>query len=561
MNRPNVMRGIKGFAALALALALLSTLVLAGCAKKDQAGGATTPAVERPVRLSLGWTPNLDPAIGADEAASIAQVNIYDSLVFPKLDGTVAPCLAERWDESPDGLTYTFYLRQDVKFHNGDPLTADDVVFSMQRLMTIGQGYSYLFKDTVDKVEAVDKYTVRFTLKKPFGPFLLTLPRLYVLNKKQVLEHVNPSGQYGEFGDYGSAWLIAGNDAGSGPYKAKELKPGEYFLAEQFKEYWGGFDANNPTYFKILGTNEPVTVRTLMSRRELEITDCFQPPEVLEALDNIEGIDVAVNRGRGITNLTLNTKKPPTDDVHFRRALAYAVDYETITSKIDPGFPKAKGLVFSALAGYNPNVPEYTYDLDKAMAELKQSKYYGKLDQYPVEIAYPAGIADREKIALLVQSGAAKIGIKVNVTSIPWVTMTEMAAKPETTPHGCIIGYGADYAEAGSLLAIRFHSKGAGTWMQTDWLQDPAIDKGIEDALSTLDKGERMRKYADLQVKLMEICPAIPLIEELGKQAYQSAYLVWDVAEAGKAGKPHSPLMGYTWVMRDIKVYPERMPK
>lgn len=561
MNRTSVMKTRTSIAWLAVSLMVMLSLLLASCKPEAEPQGETPIATARPVRLSLGWTPNLDPAIGADESASIAFVNMYDTLVFPKLDGTVAPCLAERWEVSSDGLVYDFALRKDVKFHNGDPLTADDVVFSMERLLTINQGFSYLFKGKVDRVEALDDYTVRFTLTEPFGPFLLTLPRLYVVNKAQVLEHVDPSGPYGEFGDYGSGWFIAGNDAGSGPYKAKQLNPGEYFEAEQHPEYWGGLDPNNPTEFRILGTNESVTVRTLMSRRELEITDCFQPPEVLEALDNIEGIDIAVNRGRGITNLTLNTKKAPTDDVHVRRALAYAIDYDAITTTICPGFPKARSLVFSALAGYKPNTQEYTYDLDKALEELKKSKYYGQLDQYPIEIAYPSGIADREKMALLVQSEAAKIGLTVEVTSVPWVTMTEMAAKPETTPHGCIIGYGADYAEAGSLLDIRFHSRGAGTWMQTDWLQDSEIDTAIDDALRTVDVEERLRKYEQLQERLAEICPAIPLIEELGKQAYQAAYLEWDVAEAGKAGRAHSPLMGYTWVMRDIKVYPDRIPQ
>jgi len=542
---------------LILALVIAASLVLVGCSGKQPGDQASA---DRPIRISLGWTPNLDPAIGADEAASITQVNMYDTLVFPRLDGTVEPWVATDWEATPDGLSYTFNLRDDVVFHSGNKLTAEDVVFSMDRLITMGQGYSYLYKGLVTSTEAVGDYTVKFTLSRPFGPFVSTLIRVYILDKDEVMAHIDPAGQYGEYGDYGSAWLIAGNDAGSGPYKVGELKPGEYFTGVQFEDYWGGFDPNNPTYFKILATNESVTVRTLMSQRELEITDCFQPAEVLEALDEMEGIDIAVNRGRGMTNLTLNTQKAPTDDVHFRRAIAYAVDYATLTTTICPGYPKATGVVFSALAGYNGDAPEYVYDLDKAREELQQSRYWGQLDQYPVDIAWVAEAPDREKMALLIQAGCAEIGITANVIKVPWITMTENAANVETTAHGCLIGYGADYGEAGSLLASRFHSQGVGTWMQTDWLQDPDIDAKIEDALATLDWEERMAKYADLQVELAELCPAVPLIEEIGLQAYQSAYVTWAVAETGKAGKPHSPLMGYTWVMRDIQVYPDQVP-
>ena len=220
----------------------------------------------RVIRQTGNDTYRLDPAVGSDLVSSIALCNIYDSLVFPITDGGVKPWLAKSWTVSEDGLTYTFELVPGVKFHNGDELTADDVVFSMDRIISIGQGYGYLFTTSVEEAKALEKYKVQFTLKKPFGPFLEVLVRLYILNEKEVMANIKKEGSYGEFGDYGKEWLLA-YDAGSGPYKVKENKVPEYLLLEKFNDYWAGWENKDaPQYWKQIGTREAITVRTLMSR-------------------------------------------------------------------------------------------------------------------------------------------------------------------------------------------------------------------------------------------------------------------------------------------------------
>jgi peptide/nickel transport system substrate-binding protein len=104
-------------------------------------------------------------------------VNLYDSLVFPNAKGSVDPWLAESWTVSPDGLTYTFKLRSDVKFHDGTPLKASDVIYSYNRSKTIGQGYAYLITADVNDVKAVDDATVEFTLDKASALFLPSIER------------------------------------------------------------------------------------------------------------------------------------------------------------------------------------------------------------------------------------------------------------------------------------------------------------------------------------------------------------------------------------------------
>jgi len=521
-----------------------------------------TPTVqaEKIIRQTNSWPCYIDPAVGSDYVSSTVLCNIYDSLVFPLRDGSVVPSVAKGWEVSPDGLTYTFDLVQGIKFHNGDELTAEDVVFSMERIMAIGEGYGYLFTTTVDEIKALDKYKVQITLKQTFGPFLPSLCRLYILNKKQVLAN-KKDGSYGEFGDYGKDWLVT-HDAGSGPYMVKEARTEEYYLCEKFKDYWGGWDKypNAPDFFKQIGTTEPVTVRTLMARRELEISDQWQTTEALTALDAIPGIEIATVYAGSVLNITMNTKKPPTDDIHFRRALAYCVDYETICNKLFPGSKQAQGPVAAVTPGHNPNLFQFKQDFAKAEEEIKQSKYYGQLDQYPFELHWISEVPDEEKVALMVQANAAKIGIKVNVTKTPWISNIDNCAKMETTPNGIIVFVAPHYAEAGSMLESRYHSKSAGTWEQGEWLQDPEIDAMIEEAIATVDQKERFQKYYAIQEKIVEMCPTIFIFDQAQKQAIQNDYVVFPSWEEIKAGRPSHPVMGYDFYFREFKVFPEKIP-
>ena len=510
------------------------------------------------IRRTDQWPPYMDPAIASDFLSSNAYTNIYDTLIFPNQDGSLKPWLAKSWEISDDGLTYIFELRQGVKFHNGDELTAEDVVFSLQRMITLGEGWGFLFIPFVKETKALDKYKAQITLKQPLGPFLGVLTRLFILNKNQVMANITPGGSYGEMGDYGKEWLVT-HDAGSGPYKLKEIKMQEYFVLEQFDDYWDGWDNKDaPQYVKWIGATEPVTVRTLMSRGELELTDQWQTPENLAAMSQLPNVKVSNYFGGQLMFVMINNKKPPTDDVHFRKALAYCVDKQQIIDSSFPGSRPVNGPVTPDILGYNSNLKPYTFDLEKAEAELKQSPYYGKLDQYPVQISPPAeGGPSYENIALMIQANAAKIGIKVDVVKIPWGTMVANMATLQTTP-AVVLMTASDYLEAGSMLKNRYHSSSCGTIQQGEWLQDPEIDKIIDDALATTDQKERFQKYYAIQEKIVDLCPSIFLFETAIRQAYRNDYVVFPPAEVANQGGNWYPISGYNSYFRDFKVFPEK---
>ncbi|MBC7098283.1 ABC transporter substrate-binding protein [Candidatus Bipolaricaulota bacterium] len=507
---------------------------------------------DRVLRVSFSWPTYIDPAVGSDYSSSASFVNLYDTLVYPDVDGSPLPHVARSWETSEDGLVWTFHLRDDVLFHDGTPLTAEDVKFSMDRITTIGEGYGFLFVGRVQKTEVVDDYTVRFHLSQPFGPFLTTLYRLYILNKDLVEANIKRPGPYGDMGDYGKEFLLT-HDAGSGPYMVKEFRVEEELVMVKNPNYWLSLDPETPDEVRFIGTTEPATIRTMMARRELEISDQWQPQEAWQALDAIEGVDIASFYAGTEFYLMINTKKPPTDDVHFRRAMAWAMDYQTVVDHIFPGSIQARGPIPQNIPGADPNVFQFQRDLDKAREELEKSKYYDQLDQLEVEFHWIAEVPDEEKVALLFMANMAEIGINVKVVKVPWMSVVEEMAQLETSPHIVSVFDSSHYPEAGSLLESRYHSSSAPTWEQNEWLLDPTLDAMIEDALATVDRKERFAKYAEIQNYIVDLCPTIFLFEQVEKHAYQSAYVDWPAARGLV-----NPVMGYNMAARFIKVYPEK---
>ncbi|HNS52980.1 MAG TPA: ABC transporter substrate-binding protein [Anaerolineae bacterium] len=512
---------------------------------------AAAPAAKTRLTLAHAWPARVDPAIGNDNLALTLYPNIYDTLIFPTPEGTPSAWIAESWDVSDDMRTYTFHLRQGVKFHDGSELLASDVVFSANRLLTIGQGLAYLISKHVESVTAPDDYTVQFVIKQPNALFVMSLVRLYILNEDEVMAHLEKPGDYGDFGDYGTKWLLT-SSAASGPYKVKEVQLEEYVLLEKNTEWWAAdqFVENAPDEVRFVPSPKPATLKTLMANRELEMSDQWQSAETIKSADEIEGVDVAAFDAVIMMHIYMHTKKAPTDDLHCRRAIAYAFDYETAAAIDWETTQPARAPVPAVVAGADLTLTPYAYDLDMAREELAQCKYADSIADYPVQLHWITEVPAEEKWALLVQAGLAQIGVNVEVTGTPWLTVKELASKPETTPNMFIILQKADLPDAGAVLLQRWGSATAGTTLQGEWLQDAQFDAGIADALATLDQEERFQKYAELQEYIMGLSPAIFGFDQLQKYAYQT-YLDWPAAKGTIV-----PVMGYNQFMAFIGVSP-----
>jgi peptide/nickel transport system substrate-binding protein len=368
-----------------------------------------------------------------------------------------------------------------------------------------------------------------------------------VASEAIVKANTKAEGPYGANGDFGKEWLQT-HDAGSGPYTVKEFPLEQYLLMQKFDDWWGTFSPNAPDEVRFIGTTEAVTVRSLMENKELEISDQWQSFEAYEALQKIEGVQIAPLPSLSSFYYMVNTKKPPTDDVHCRKAMAWAFDYEAAVGLEWPGTQQMVGPVPATLAGHNSDVLMYTRDLDKAKAELDQCQYASDIANYPVDVNWVAEVPDEEKWALLFQSNMADIGITVDVVKVPWLSLVENTSKLETSPSIATIYVSSDLPEAGLMLKQRYHSSTTGTWQQVEWLQDTELDAAIDDALATLDDQERYEKYAAIQEELANRAASVWIYDQVEKHAYREC-VDWPAAN-----NETSLIMGYQLFAAGISV-------
>lgn len=476
-----------------LLAALLATTVIAAAP-----GAALAESVLRLDEVAIG---ELDPAKASDYADTILMFNVYDTLVAPAQGKTgYVPDLAKSW--SNDGTTFTFALRDDVKFQNGDPLTADDVVYSLDRMKAIGQGLSYLFGD-VTKAEAVDAHTVKFTLDKAYAPFISTLTRLPIVDKKLVQANEKDK-------DWGQAWLDT-HAAGTGAYTVVSHNPQSETVMAKNPNYFEKIPAAAPDTVHLRYGLEAATVRTLIAQGQHDISSQWLPPEVAASIAKSGGQLLTEHSG-GAFYIKLNTARAPFDDVNCRLAVSNAFDYAgalkllAVTPEVAQGTAPT-GAIPAHMLGGNANGPALKQDLSKAKEFLAKCKY--KPADTTIGISWIAEVPLEERIALLMQANFQALGFKTTVTKMPWALFTDAVTKPETTPNVSQVNVTTVTGDPDTLLYGMYDSKSAGTWQSPEYLKDAEVDKLLDQGRTATDDATRLAAYSALNKRLMELAPTI----------------------------------------------------
>jgi peptide/nickel transport system substrate-binding protein len=461
-------------------------------------------------RLDASAPGEADPSKGIDYIGSVLAFNLYDALVAPGQNGTpVAPHLASAW--KVDGADYIFTLRPDVKFHSGNVMTADDVVFSFKRLMALGKGNSPLFAGRVAAVAAVDPQTVKFTLSGPYAPFLGATVRLAVLDSKFVMAH-KADGKFGDMGDYGEAYL-SGHDAGSGAYMLVSHVPESETNLAKFDGYFLGVPASAPDKVRIRYGLQPATVRELVASGQQDMTSQWLPPEVMRALAQRPDTHLLTDRGSNILFLHMNTQKPPLDDLNCRLALTYAFDYATaiklaqITDKVSAATP-ANGPIGKSEFGYDAALPAFAQDLGKAKEYLAKCRYKTP-DERKIDITWITEVPAEEKTALLMKSDFDPLGFQTTIKGAPWTLYTQQVTKPDSTPSLSEVYIDAPTPDPDSILYNMYSSKSPPTWESASHLDDPEVDQLLEAGRQENDIAKRKATYEKLEARLDAVAPAI----------------------------------------------------
>jgi peptide/nickel transport system substrate-binding protein len=419
--------------------------------------------------------------------------------------------VATKWDVKNDGKTWTFTIRNDIPFQSGNTLTAEDVAYSMRRILRIGLGYSSLWASVLDPEDITvhDKKTVEFATKKQYGPLVATLVQLFIVDSKLLKKH-EKKGKFGKHGDYAQEYLER-HVAGSGPYTLAEWQTGSRMVFEMFNDYWKGWNPDQFERARMEIVQEESTTELMMKRGKADMTSQFLSTETYQQMKSFDNVRVPEVSQLQLFHLPINTQKKPTDDLNVRKAIAHAFDYNTAVEDIIQGGKVAVGSVPRGMPGHNDKLEPYRQNFEKAKAALNKAKYsVDEINDIGLHVVFVANYPLERKIALLLKDNLKKLGItNVSVDAKQWATITKMASSVKSTPHLTAIFHTAKFPSPDSHTYLMYHPSSFGSYISMSWYSTEQLTQVLEKARSTMDLETRLDTYRKAQPLIVEGYPSV----------------------------------------------------
>src|SRR5215217_1182429 len=473
---------------------------------------------------------NYNPLLYANNGPETApEVLMFDSLMKLLPDGTLAPNLAaevptvENSGISADGLTWTFKLVQNAKWHDGQPFTAADVAFTWNTVMTANGVRSRLGHDRVETVETPDDYTVVMKLKEPYAPFQLVwtqgttavIPK-HILDGKDILtDPFNTSAP-----------------VGTGPFKFVEHVGGDHLTVERNPDYHGTPAKVDRIVVQVIP--ELPTLYGRLKTGEIDVIDHQGiPPDQYEEAQHEEGIVTAPTPSSYVEFIYFNNGSPWFQDKRVKQALYHAIDVDTILETIYYSiYPKSLTYLSPSHWAYNPDVTTYPYDLDKANALLDEAGWVkggdGIREKDGVKLAFTnsttAGNTLREAAQQIIQQDWKKIGVEMKIENMPaavvWGEYT-IQSKFDTLMVAWNDAISSD-PDCTSRLHSKFIPRESGVGANYVQYKNPDADALMEQGASEVDREKRKQIYLQLQAILAEDLPWAPIFNWVNLHGHRS---------------------------------------
>lgn len=489
----------------AVALAALLTLgvFLAACGSSNSGtGGETSGESGEPVKggvLTFARSQDVDVGLNPINAPSNGSIfviqQIFDQLVEIGEGTEVEPGLATSWSSSKDGLTWTFHLRE-AKFSNGEPVTGEDVKFSIERFADpkLNVNYSTL-GESIKDVEVVDPHTVKVHLKNVDASFLDNISMFAAaIEPKKVVEEVGDK-------------AFSENPVGSGPFKVKEYKRGQKTVLERNPLYWR---KGQPYLDGVVFEYVPdANTRILKVRSgEAQVADQI-PYNQVASLEGTEGVSVEVAKALSWTSIFLNMTKAPLGDKKVRQALNYATPKEEILKSVFFGNAEIANSNIPPLKYWDESIQPYPFDLEKAEELMAESSVPKGFD---LELQIPSGEPVVQQTAEILKQEWGKIGVNMTIVqkelgALESAWFEGKGAMATTFAGGTL---SSDTLSDDEIAAITLDPE-AGLHALGTFYNNPKVNKLIEDAKSTLNKEKRAQDFAEVQKIALEDAPAVPL--------------------------------------------------
>lgn len=463
---------------------IILLLSFIGCGKQEKENKTN----EKILKISQGAQPkSLDPNLYNEVPALAITKQIFNTLIGVNSKGELVPELAESW-EFKDDLNLQIKIKNNVKFHNGETLTVEDVIFSLERAFSMPGSRSVIEK--IKKVTKIDDNTVNIELESTFTPILYGLahPLTAIQNKKYTLDK-------GE--------LVRQEPLGTGPFKYKAWISGENIELESFNEYFLGKSKVDKIIFRVIpeNTNRLIALET----GEIDIAYGIAPIDVEQIVKN-QDLTLISELSYSTEFIQLNNLTAPFNNKKFRQAISSAIDKESIAEAIYLGTASAAPTIVSPYVfGSDQNLTSYSYNQEVAKKLLEDSNEPTKKIKVWVN-----DNAVRIQVAQIIQSNLKEIGIDLEIEILEWGSYLQRSANGE---HQMLLGgWNAGTGDADNALYPLLHSSSKGANGNRSFYESNELDSIIEAAQRETNQDKRKELYSKAQIILNDEVPLIPTI-------------------------------------------------
>jgi peptide/nickel transport system substrate-binding protein len=425
--------------------------------------------------LKMAWASSprtLDPALAVQGDEYMLTQHIYDNLTRIDEKFQAQPQLATRWSSDEQARIWTFTLRQGVKFHHGRELTAQDVVFSVERILdpkTASPGRTAM--GPIEKVEAVDRYTVRFRLSIPYADLPLGLGTTF--------GRILPADREP---------LIKTDPSGTGPFRLAEFRPGERTRLTRFKDYW---DQPRPYLDELWQVNIPQPASQVASLTGGDVQLMWEVPVAyIPTLERSPGVSLVEVKSPGFQPVTMLSNQKPFDDNRVRLAMKYLVDRAAIIRAVWQGHAVVgNDHPVPQISPFWAPTPQRSQDIARAKTLLAEAGYPGGFN---VELWTSAERTGMQELAVAVQQMVAPAGIKAEVKTVPWSVFNANVWKKKAF----YINNWGGRATIDETLYPFFRT--GGSWNEGNF-SISQLDKLLDEGRSQTDPRKRKELYAQAQ--------------------------------------------------------------